>query len=107
MLVDGDGNLAKNFIIPRNDWCVLRVIPPGMTPGGLHKPENAYEELPKCEVVAVGPGRMMENGSRLAPELAVGDVVHVFGNAIAVDSASKIMMIREDAIICVVGQESN
>lgn len=97
------GGLPPSPIEPRNDWVVLQVIPEGMTSGGLHKPETAYEELPKMRVLAVGPGPRIETESRRAEiDLHRGDVVHIFGHVVAIDQPQKIVMAQEGVIICVV-----
>jgi len=46
-----------------------------MTPGGLHIPATAKEKPQKGEVVAVGPGRVADDGTKIAVELKVGDKV--------------------------------
>jgi len=46
------------------------------TKGGIILPETADKEKPeKGKVIAVGPGKLMDNGSRAAPEVKVGDTV--------------------------------
>jgi len=39
------------------------------------RPDTAKEKPQEGEVIAVGPGRMLDNGSRVAPEVKVGDKV--------------------------------
>jgi chaperonin GroES len=43
--------------------------------GGLYIPDTAKEKPQQGEVVAVGPGRMSDEGQRIAPELKAGDRV--------------------------------
>lgn len=45
------------------------------TRGGLYIPEEHREKPRRGKVLAVGPGRVLENGRRLESELRVGDVV--------------------------------
>ena len=46
------------------------------TKSGSIIPDTVEKERPeRGEVVAVGPGKMQENGSRLAPTVKVGDKV--------------------------------
>ncbi len=47
-----------------------------VTASGIFIPETADKEK-KAEgtVVAIGPGKMLENGSRAAMEVAVGDII--------------------------------
>ena len=43
--------------------------------GGLYIPDTAKEKPQQGEVVAVGPGKLSEQGERLAPDVEVGNKV--------------------------------
>ena len=43
--------------------------------GGIHLPDTMKERPQKGEVIAVGPGRVTDDGTRIPMELAVGDQV--------------------------------
>ena len=45
------------------------------TKGGIFLPDTAKEKPQEGEVVAVGPGRVSDDGSRIAMELSKGDKV--------------------------------
>ncbi|HHY29120.1 MAG TPA: co-chaperone GroES [Syntrophaceticus sp.] len=45
------------------------------TEGGIYLPDTAKEKSQEGEIIAVGPGRMLENGTRVAPEVKEGDKV--------------------------------
>lgn len=46
------------------------------TKGGIILPETADKEKPeKGTIVAVGPGKLMDNGQRAAMEVKVGDTI--------------------------------
>jgi len=45
------------------------------TKGGIYLPDTAKEKPQEGEVVAVGPGRVTDDGTRVDMELAVGDRV--------------------------------
>lgn len=45
------------------------------TKSGIVLTDSAKENSNEGEVVAVGPGRLLENGQRVAPEVQVGDRV--------------------------------
>ena len=45
------------------------------TKGGIILPDTAKEKPVIGEVVAIGPGKVMENGTRVALEVKVGDRV--------------------------------
>jgi chaperonin GroES len=55
------------------------VVKPGkeeeVTKGGIVLPDTAKKRPREGEVVAVGPGKLLENGQRAALEVSVGDVV--------------------------------
>ncbi len=48
------------------------------TASGIYLPESATEKPMHGEVVAVGPGKLLENGERAKPTVKAGDTV-VFG----------------------------
>ena len=45
------------------------------TKGGIFLPDTAKEKPEQGEVVAVGPGRVTDDGTRVAMELSAGDKV--------------------------------
>jgi len=45
------------------------------TKGGIYLPDTAKEKPQEGEVVAVGPGRVTDDGTRVDMELSVGDRV--------------------------------
>jgi len=47
----------------------------GQTKSGLYIPDNAKERPQEGNVIAVGPGRVTDDGTRIAMDLAVGDSV--------------------------------
>ena len=46
-----------------------------VTKGGIVLPDTARERPQEGEVIAVGPGRLSEDGKRIAMEIKVGDRV--------------------------------
>lgn len=46
-----------------------------MTVGGLLLPDSAKERPMAGEVIATGPGRLEEDGTRATPKVAAGDKV--------------------------------
>ena len=46
-----------------------------MSAGGIYIPDTAKEKPQEGEVVAVGPGRIDDNGNRVPLDVAVGDRV--------------------------------
>lgn len=45
------------------------------TAGGIHLPESAQERPQRAEVVAVGEGRKLDDGTVVAPDVSEGDMV--------------------------------
>jgi chaperonin GroES len=61
---------------PLGDRVVVKPIPrEEMTKGGIILPDTAKEKPQEGEVLAVGPGRITEDGKRLPMEVKVGDRV--------------------------------
>tara|TARA_B100001750_G_C15419943_1_gene552381 strand:- start:848 stop:1138 length:291 start_codon:yes stop_codon:yes gene_type:complete len=46
-----------------------------MTSSGIYLPESATEKPMQGEVVATGPGKLLENGERAIPSVKTGDRV--------------------------------
>ena len=63
-------------ISPMNDRVLVKPVEKEEEKvGGIIIPDIAKEKPQEGEVFAVGPGKMLENGSRQAPCVAVGDKV--------------------------------
>jgi chaperonin GroES len=68
------GTMAR--IEPLADRVVVRPMPREETSkGGIVLPDIAKEKPQEGEVIAVGPGRLTEDGKRIAMEVKVGDKV--------------------------------
>ncbi len=52
--------------------------PETRTESGIYLPESAKEKPIQGKVVAVGPGKLLDNGERIKPSVKKGDTV-VFG----------------------------
>ena len=46
-----------------------------MTKSGIYLPDTAKEKPQEGEVIAVGPGKLSDDGKRIAMDLKVGDTV--------------------------------
>lgn len=91
---------------PLSDRIVIKVLAEEeKTPGGIVLPDTAKEKPQVGEVIAVGPGRVMENGQKIAPEVKVGDKV-IFsrygGTEVKIDGEEYLIM-REGDILAVKG----
>lgn len=63
-------------IRPLGDRVVVkRLASEQKTAGGIYIPESAQEKPMKCEVVAVGSGKLLDNGKRNHMEVEVGQTV--------------------------------
>ena len=64
-------------IVPVSDHVVVKAsTAEAQTASGIFSPDTASKEKPmQGEVIAVGPGKMTENGSRLEMDVKVGDTI--------------------------------
>ncbi|MGF6840273.1 co-chaperonin GroES (HSP10) [Paraburkholderia youngii] len=68
-------------LMPLHDRVVLRRVPPERTTAaGIVIPDTAGEKPDEGEVIAIGPGRRLEDDRLCAPDVNVGDRV-LFGAA--------------------------
>ncbi|MFM7974149.1 MAG: co-chaperone GroES [Pirellula sp.] len=71
--------MAKVNIRPLDDRVVIQPMEAEQTTaGGIVLPDSAKEKPQRGKVVAVGPGRLLDNGVRATLSIAVGDEV-IFG----------------------------
>ncbi|MFK7960538.1 MAG: co-chaperone GroES [Phycisphaerales bacterium] len=74
------------------------------TESGLYLPESAKEKPMQGKVVAVGPGKMLDNGERVKPAVKKGDVVvygKYSGTEIEIKKASH-LIVRESELLGVI-----
>lgn len=64
------------MIRPLADKIVVKLIDEAQqSSGGIFIPDSAREKSQKAEVLAVGPGRVLDSGAREEMEVKVGDIV--------------------------------
>jgi chaperonin GroES len=83
---------------------VKRVEEERTTPGGIVIPDSATEKPIRGEVLAVGNGKILDNGEQRALDLKVGDKVlfgKYSGTEVKVDG-EELLVMREDDIMAVV-----
>ena len=71
------------------------------TAGGLYIPDSAKEKATQAIVVAVGKGRVLDDGSLAAPKVKAGDTVlfgKYAGTEIKLDGEEHLIMREEDLI---------
>ena len=92
-------------IKPLHDRAVIRRLEDQRTsPGGIVIPDSAAEKPIRGEVVAVGKGKILENGTVRPMDVKVGDKVlfgKYAGTEIKVDGEELVVM-REDDIMAVI-----
>jgi chaperonin GroES len=72
-----------------------------VTKGGIVLPDTAKEKPQEGEVIAVGPGRLSEDGKRIAMDVKVGDRViyaKYGGTEIKIDD-EELIILRESDIL--------
>ena len=80
---------------------IKRVKEEEMSKGGIIIPDSAKEKPQQGEVIAVGSGKVLEDGKRAAMEIKKGDRVlfgKYSGTEIKIDSGDYIMMREEDIL---------
>jgi chaperonin GroES len=77
------------------------------TKGGIILPDTAKEKPQEGKVLAVGPGRLTEDGKRIAMEVKVGDVVLYVkygGTEVKIDG-EELIVLRESDILAKKGED--
>ncbi|MEZ0367729.1 MAG: co-chaperone GroES [Candidatus Sericytochromatia bacterium] len=97
--------MAKSFLKPLGDRVVVKVVEQEeKTSGGILLPQTAKEKPQEAEVLAVGPGKQLEDGKRAAMEVRVGDRV-VFAKYAGTEIKShgeELLVISEKDILAIV-----
>lgn len=90
---------------PLHDQVVIkRLEAETQTASGIIIPDNAQEKPQQGEIVAVGPGKTLDNGQLRAPQVKVGDRVF-FRKYSGVDikvAGQELVIAREDEILAVI-----
>jgi chaperonin GroES len=84
---------------------VKRVEEKEVVKGGIIIPDTAKEKPMEGEVIAVGNGKVMEDGNRSAMDVKAGDRIlfgKYSGTEIKIDEEDYLIM-REDEILAVLG----
>jgi chaperonin GroES len=92
-------------IRPLNDRIIVRRIEEQeQMRGGLYIPDTAKEKPQEGEVLAVGNGKLLENGQRIPIDLKAGDRI-LFGKYSGTEvklDGEEYLILREDDILGVV-----
>ena len=91
---------------PLGDRVIIRLLEKEeKTKSGIFLPDTAKEKPSEGEVVAVGAGRVYDNGQRVAPEVAVGDKVmfsKYAGTEVKIDGVDHLVISERD-ILAIIG----
>ena len=99
---------TKTTLRPLHDRLLVKRIEEEETRrGGIIIPDTAKEKPQEGEVVAVGPGRMTEDGKRIAVEVKKGDRVLIgkySGTDVKIDGTEYVIL-REDDVLGVLAEK--
>ena len=72
-----------------------------MSSGGIYIPDTAKERPQSGRVVAVGPGKLTDDGKRLPMEVSVGDVVvySKYGGTEYKEGDTEYLVLRDDDVL--------
>ncbi len=91
---------------PVGDRVIIRLLEKEeKTKSGIFLPDTAKEKPSEGEVVAVGAGKVYDNGQRVAPEVAVGDKVmfsKYAGTEVKIDGVDHLVISERD-ILAIIG----
>ena len=96
---------TKQSIVPLSDRVLIKRLEAGeKTKGGIILPDTAKEKPKEGTVVAVGPGKLLDNGTRAAMTVKTKDKV-IFssyaGTEVKIDGEDY-MILGEDEILAVI-----
>jgi chaperonin GroES len=93
---------------PLGDRIVVKPIErEEVTKGGIVLPDTVKEKPQEGKVIAAGPGRLSEDGKRIAMDIKVGDVVLYVkygGTEIKIDDEELIILRESDILAKKVGK---
>ena len=84
---------------------VRRIEEQEMARGGIIIPDTAKEKPMEGKVLAVGNGKILDNGTKIAMEVKVGDKIlfgKYSGTEIKIDG-EEVLIVREDEVLAIMG----
>jgi len=90
---------------PLGDRIVVKALESeSTTHGGIVLPDTAKEKPQRGEVLAVGPGKLLDNGTRNAVDVQVGDhvVYGKYGGTEIKVGGEEVIILRADDILGVI-----
>ncbi|MBI0581081.1 MULTISPECIES: co-chaperone GroES [Bacillaceae] len=92
---------------PLGDRIVIELVESEeKTASGIVLPDSAKEKPQEGKVVAVGTGRVLENGERVALEVSVGDRI-IFSKYAGTEvkyQGTEYLLLRESDVLAVIGE---
>jgi len=99
------GTKAATKIQPLADRVVVKAIDESeQMRGGLYIPDTAKEKPSQGEIVAVGPGKLSDEGTRVEPDVSVGDTV-LYGKYAGTDvtlDGEEFLILRESDVLAII-----
>ena len=99
--------VSKTKLVPLHDRIVIRaVVQEEVLASGIVIPDTAKEKPQQGVVIAVGPGRLDDNGKRIAMDVKTGDRVlfaKYTGQEIKIDYEELIVLAEKDVLAKVEG----
>ena len=96
---------AATKIQPLADRVVVKALEESeQMRGGLYIPDTAKEKPQQGEIVAVGPGKIGDDGTRIEPEVEVGNRVlygKYSGTEVSVDG-EEYLILRESDVLAII-----
>ncbi len=93
-------------IKPMEDRVLVKPIEnESKTASGIYLPESAKEKPVRGEVVAIGPGRRLDNGQRAEMSVSKGDTV-VYGKYAGTEvelKGDKLLILKESELLGIIG----
>jgi len=99
------GTKAATKIQPLSDRVVVKAIEESeQMRGGLYIPDTAKEKPSQGEIVAVGPGKLSDEGTRVELDVSVGDTV-LYGKYAGTDvtlDGEEYLILRESDVLAII-----
>jgi len=96
---------AATKIAPLADRVVVRALDEAEEMrGGLYIPDTAKEKPQQGMIIAVGPGKLSDEGTRITPDVEVGQKVlygKYSGTEVTVDG-EELLILRESDILAII-----
>ncbi len=97
-------------IKPLGDRVVIQLLESQeVTKGGIYIPDTAKEKPQEGKVLAIGPGRLMDDGKRAPLEVKVGDTVlfaKYSGTEVKLDGEQYLILNSERDILAIIGKNN-